>query len=493
MTKTALILVLSSLSLGSLGLAGCASAPRDAMYGQLEAGRTYEAVRLGDEWVKDHPERAHEVAGPLRLAHEREALEQARKTLSFADWQRWVDHAGKASALRADETMFLVGKRVRTVEFWQQWTQTYAQSPLAGDARDELETLRVEQLAAAPPGQRASQYATFVATHPGSRHRDHLDVLFFEEYVAFLRTTSDRRELERFVQRYPESPMRPEIEQRLAQTASLVARTVRSGNVETLAFKSGRVVTKTPSPLGGIDLVETDGDGGAVVRFAAGSWGSRYGTDAATQHLPYGVFAEPRKDDGCDLGVLEAGKRTGVWLGWSRGGCPEQLVRREAVDDVALWGIAGKPVSAPEEILAALPIRATSPIFATSAGASRVASPELQQSVVDLVLKRSPKAAATSEGRAAILALRVLGRAQRADEMRAVYAAECKGKGELACTLATHDGAHQALARGDGAASALSTMARAGCSAGASPWCVVSQDLDVVRSTPPAAQKAVAK
>ena len=63
MHKTSLSLLLSSIVVGSLASAttGCATAPRDAMYGQLEAGRTYEAVRLGDEWVKDHPERAHEV------------------------------------------------------------------------------------------------------------------------------------------------------------------------------------------------------------------------------------------------------------------------------------------------------------------------------------------------------------------------------------------------------------------------------------------------
>lgn len=495
MHKTSLSLLLSSIVVGSLASAttGCATAPRDAMYGQLEAGRTYEAVRLGDEWVKDHPERAHEVAGPLRLAHEREALEQARKTLSFSDWQRWVDQAGKASTLRADETMFLVGKRVRTVDFWQQWTQTYAQSPLARDAQAELETLRVEQLASAPPGQRASQYAAFVQSHPGSRHRDHLDVLFFDEYVAFLRTTGDRRELERFVQRYPESPMRPEIEQRLGQMASLVARTVKAGNVEILAFKSGRVVTKTPSPLGGVDLVETEGEAGALVRFSPGSWGGRYGSDAATQHLPYGLFAEPRKDDGCDVGVLEGGKRTGIWLGWARGGCPEQHVRRDTVDEVALFGIAGRPVTAAEEILAALPIRATAAIFATAAGPSRVASPELQQAVVDLVLKRTPKAAASPEARAAVLALRVLGRAQRADEMRAVYASECKGKGDLACTLATHESAFHASTRGDAALAVLATTTQAGCSAGSPAWCVLSQDLSVVRQTPPPAQKAVAK
>ena len=77
MTKTALLLVLSSLS---LGLVGCASAPREAMYGQLEAGRTYEAFNVTawgivptfDQLVADFP-------GLVRTPESDQRLRQRRR------------------------------------------------------------------------------------------------------------------------------------------------------------------------------------------------------------------------------------------------------------------------------------------------------------------------------------------------------------------------------------------------------------------------------
>ncbi|MBL8606625.1 MAG: hypothetical protein JNL38_04860 [Myxococcales bacterium] len=484
MHKPSLLFAISALSLVACG------PPRDTVYGHLESGRTNQAVSVGQEWSREHPDRAHEIAGALRVAEERDAFESARRTLSFADWQRHVDHVGRGSALRPDEALFLIGKRMRSVEFWSAWTSAYPSSPLKRDVEHELEAARLEALATAPASARAPLYAQLVASHPTSPHRDHLDVLYFEEYVAFLRTTSDRHELERFVRRYPDSPLRPEIEQRIAATASAVIKTTRDGATEILSLRGGHTVRRTQRP-GGFDLVETEGDGGPVVRLAPAAWGARYGTDAATQHLPTGVFAEPRADGGCDLGELAAGKRAGVFLSWKAGGCPESLVRREGIDDVVTYGVSGKPLTSPDDILAAMPIRMPTHVFATPLGPSRLAPVELQQSVLDLLVKRSPKLAKSAEGRTALDMLRLVAHGPTAD-VKTIYAAECKAKNDLACLLTSHEATHAVLTRGDAWIVGYGSMLREGCNAGGAAYCHLSQSLESMRAAPPGA-KAVAK
>lgn len=487
MHKPALLFAISSLSLVACG------PPRDTVYGHLESGRTSQAVSVGQEWSREHPDRAHEIAGALRVAEEREAFESARRTLSFGDWQRHVDHVGRGAALRPDEALFLIGKRMRSVDFWTAWVSAYPSSPLKRDVEHELEAARLEALATAAPTARASLYAQLVQNHPTSPHRDHLDVLYFEEYVAFLRTTNDHHELERFLRRYPDSPLRPEIEQRAAATASAVVKTTRDGATEILSLRGGRTIRRTQRSTGGFDLVESEGDGGPVVRLAPAAWGARYGADAATQHLPSGVFAEPRADGGCDLGELATGKRVGVFLSWKAGGCPESLVRREAVDDVVMYAVSGKPLAAPEDILAAMPIRAPSPVFATPLGPSRVAPVELQQSVMDLLVKRSPKLAKSAEGRTTADMLRLVAHGATTD-VKATYAAECKAKNDLACLLASHEATYAVIARGDAWLAGYGAMLREGCNAGGAAYCNLSRSFDAMRAQPPGAgAKAVAK